>query len=303
MRIQNQIDLRFSIAYIENGKKHGTAFLLSSDGYFLTCNHVVEDTNKIDFFLPNEKGEFKIHCEVTKIDSWEEREGDFCLLKIISDLPNNLNPINFYSSEYGLDDEIKTFGFPESKKVNGQHGIGKVIDNTLRSDTEISFPIIQIEESNSITCGFSGAPIFSKKLNGIIGIINSGVINLKENRQTGTTFGIPIEYIFEKINRYITIKLEIPENYLVNTTIQPQLIEIIKQTNLHYDQKFLMTELEGVYKARQGWLDKKLFFEKKLSVAFDTSQQYNLLIQVKEIEERIEDYTNQITRLLTQIQR
>jgi len=90
---------------------------------------------------------------------------------------------------------------------------------------------------------------------------------------------------------------------IINTEngIQKQIGEIIEQTKQKFDKKYLVLELEGAYNARQGWLNKKIFFENKLPSISDTNQQFSLYYQIAEINKNIEFYNNQISGSLSQI--
>lgn len=83
--------------------------------------------------------------------------------------------------------------------------------------------------------------------------------------------------------------------------IQTQIVEIIKEEKRRYEDSFLATELEGAYKSRQAWLDKKIFFENKLPIISDVNQQFNLYSEISVINEKIAFYNTQISNLLTPI--
>lgn len=102
---------------------------------------------------------------------------------------------------------------------------------------------------------------------------------------------LKVEKLLEK--QFSDIKQEI--------LIQKQINEIIINAKLNYEEQFIVTQLEGAYNARQGWLDKKLFFEQKLPSITDINQQFSFYKQISEINEKIEQYNNQISSFLIQI--
>jgi len=80
--------------------------------------------------------------------------------------------------------------------------------------------------------------------------------------------------------------------------IQSQIVEIIQKKKNNYEEKLLVLELEGAYEAREGWLKKKMFFEKKLIDTYDVEQQFTLYNQIEEINKQMELYNNRISGLL-----
>lgn len=82
--------------------------------------------------------------------------------------------------------------------------------------------------------------------------------------------------------------------------IQNQLTAIIEKTKLKHDEEFLIEELEAAFKIRKVWFEKKLFFEKKLVLVSDANQEFSLYAHIAEINEKIENYNNQISELLIQ---
>jgi len=80
--------------------------------------------------------------------------------------------------------------------------------------------------------------------------------------------------------------------------IQNNLNGIIVKTKEDYQNQYLATELEGIQTVRQSWLRKKMFLESRLPSISDVNQQYSLYMEIKDINEKIEFYNNQISQLL-----
>jgi hypothetical protein len=83
--------------------------------------------------------------------------------------------------------------------------------------------------------------------------------------------------------------------------IQNDIARIISKVKASYTDKFLLSEIEGAAIIRQAWLEKKMFFEKKLPAISDPDQQFSIYTQIKEINEKISFYNNQISNSLIQI--
>lgn len=83
--------------------------------------------------------------------------------------------------------------------------------------------------------------------------------------------------------------------------IQNDIAKIISKAKVNHEEKFLISEIEGAAATRQAWLEKKMFFEKKLPAISDLNQQFSIYIQIEEINEKISFYNNQISNSLIQI--
>lgn len=83
--------------------------------------------------------------------------------------------------------------------------------------------------------------------------------------------------------------------------IQNDIAKIISKVKASHNEKYLISEIEGATVTRQAWLEKKMFFEKKLPGISDPNQQFSIYTQIEEINEKISFYNNQISNSLIQI--
>ena len=236
------IDLRLSIVRIECDNQRGTGFLVSQEGHVITCAHVINNVRNAQLFLCDEKGSFSHEYRASEIYYCEENQGDFCLLKIQGKLPYHSTVLPLYYPSQSAGHRFLTYGFPDSNPLQGLEGKGILQNCDLRS--EANFPIIQLEESNSINQGFSGSLIFDVQIGGIVGLIRSGVVDTKNQRQLNTSFGIPIHFIAEKCSEEYTLNIkepnqviELPKGF---TYLKPPKIEKVSPAKIKY-QDFLQS--------------------------------------------------------------
>jgi hypothetical protein len=84
----------------------GTGFLVSSAGYVLTNNHVIEGEGRVEIRLPGTKD--TVPAQVVATD--EDR--DMALLKVTFPDPAKFNPVAVGTEEIGRGSEVAAFGFP-----------------------------------------------------------------------------------------------------------------------------------------------------------------------------------------------
>lgn len=193
-------NLKFSIVRVECEGKLGVGFLISENGHLLTCAHNVPNLRKVRLFLCDERGRFSLAYEGRELHFSAKPEGDICLLqlKLKTKLPDHLQPLKLYSSIDSATHKAISYGFPSTKPLQGLEGTGVIQSIEILSEQESNYSLIQLGESNSITKGFSGGPLFDLELGGVVGMISQGIIDKKNIRQLGVSFAIPIDFIRER---------------------------------------------------------------------------------------------------------
>lgn len=134
--------------------KTGSGVLLSSDGYILTNNHVVEDARKVDVLLPNDKKTYK--AEVIGTDPLS----DLAVIKI--------NGQDFPTAQFGDPSRLRVGDWVIALgNALGLEG-GPTVTLGIVSNLERSFPVGEIGESAyydviqtdaDINRGNSGGPL------------------------------------------------------------------------------------------------------------------------------------------------
>lgn len=199
----------------------GTGFVLTDDGFVVTCAHVVDSAGS----GPGDTVRFVFHCTgeeaVAIVDPvyWRDPQAeDVAILRLETHLPNSVTPLPLGNSTNATGQTFHTFGFPEAKPVEGMVGKCEVVGWT----TESGFPVLQLRSSET-TLGFSGAPIWDNQQHVVIGMFVSIVRPDSNERMSETAFVIPIE----------TLRKVCPE--LLLTDICPYRgLEVFEADHLHY---------------------------------------------------------------------
>lgn len=186
-----------SIVRIKNsaGEIWGAGFVISPE-HILTCAHVVAQA------LPNvdRSQELQPSGEITfdfltKINDdrqavvmhWSPEKtdlsGDLAVLRFSGGLPEEVEVARL-SEEVEIEgDSFKTFGFPVNQAL-GVQSFGKITTNQ-------GLPRLQLEFSEAIydvERGFSGAPIYDKDLDAIVGMVTGRPVNTDKR----AAFGLPV---------------------------------------------------------------------------------------------------------------
>jgi S1-C subfamily serine protease len=179
MGAETMSDLKSGIVSIKRsgGEPQGAGFVVTDKTgrhLIVTCSHVVQkcehqDKGKIPDaievkFLVN--GKVRPAHVVQKY--WLNcREGDVAVLSLKGSLPAEAQALPLGSSEGTENHEVSCFGFPELE-VEALIGSGKVIGKTK---DDYGQQILQLE-SQSITLGFSGAPLWDPRRGRVIGMVS-----------------------------------------------------------------------------------------------------------------------------------
>lgn len=216
-----RLDFKVSTVYILdpdclldiNKRTVGTGFVVSSDGLIATCAHVAsqalsdERVHLIFFNLSIPKEEREIRTSRLEPAYFRDAEAeDLALLRLEGPLPREVIPLPLGRSFNTQGQSFLSFGFPASRPEDGLLGECKVLG--MVSDANL--PLLQIS-SNQVSKGFSGAPVWSEKLQAVIGMITSIVGTRKvkiastdillpfdpSGRQTDTAFATPVESLLK----------------------------------------------------------------------------------------------------------
>lgn len=169
--ITEEEDIRNPIGNIprksESVASQGTGFLLHSDGYILTNQHVINGAKKITVSGINGEYSLKVNADLIAIDY----QNDLALLKINSSL------ITFPEPPYSLvkskeniqGTSIFALGYP-IKEIMGDEI--KVTDGIINSTSGYKGSIAQFQFSAAIQPGNSGGPLLNDK-GQVIGIVTA----------------------------------------------------------------------------------------------------------------------------------
>ncbi len=165
----------------------GSGFIISSDGYILTNNHVVEDAEEIVVALSDRR-----EREAELIGS--DPASDLALLKIdAEDLPT----VELGNSEQlRVGEWVVAIGSPFGFELSVTAGIVSAKGRSLPDENGNYVPFIQTDVA--INPGNSGGPLFD--LNGKVVGINSQIFT-RSGGFMGLSFAIPIDVAMEVVEQ------------------------------------------------------------------------------------------------------
>lgn len=188
------IDFRRAVVRIlgSNGVT-GTGFLVSQDSLIATCTHVADGKLKLFFFPFDDPASER---QATVKYCAQATAEDVCILQVTpvdhSALPDGVFPLPLGTSADLRRKILDTYGFPESKKIEGLPGKCEVIGET-KEDGSTVYSIV----SEQVSFGFSGAPVWDEERQATVGLILSIVPADVDQagRQRNTAFFRPIELL------------------------------------------------------------------------------------------------------------
>lgn len=200
----------------KNVKSTGTAFFISSDGYLVTNNHVIDNASNISVDYKSNTYQAKL------IDA--DKENDIALLKIDIDSAPALN-LNTISAKKGID--ICALGYP---LINMQ---GKELKATFGHVNSLSGfkgdpRFMQID--SPIQPGNSGGPIVDSK-GRVVGIVTAKLNQLATYKATGSfsqnvNYALKISYALPLIKKN-NINIELRGSQILSNS---KLVELISKS-------------------------------------------------------------------------
>ena len=163
----------------------GSGFIISSDGYILTNNHVVKNADEIVVRLSNRQ-------EYTAQLVGADPRSDLALLHVDAD---NLPTVKIgSSSSLKVGEWVLAIGSPYGFDHSVTAGIVSAIGRSLPSDNYVPF----IQTDVAINPGNSGGPLFN--LQGEVVGINSQIYS-RTGGFMGLSFAIPIDMAMESVEQ------------------------------------------------------------------------------------------------------
>jgi serine protease Do len=165
----------------------GSGFIISSDGYILTNNHVVEGADEIIVALSDRR---EREAELIGADPLS----DLALLKIDAE---NLPTVEIGSSEeLKVGEWVVAIGSPFGFELSVTQGIVSAKGRSLPYERDNYVPFIQTDVA--INPGNSGGPLFN--LDGDVVGINSQIFT-RSGGYMGLSFAIPIDVAMEVVQQ------------------------------------------------------------------------------------------------------
>lgn len=163
---EENIDFPINKASLESSKKEGqaTCFLISSEGYFVTNFHCIENSKEI--YVKGIDGDFSTKYGATLIAS--DPSNDLALLKITNKNVKFNSPVfGFRSSGVSQAEKIYALGYPKATSMGQEM---KITDGIISSKSGVHGDISKFQISAAVNPGNSGGPLIDENGN-VVGVI------------------------------------------------------------------------------------------------------------------------------------
>tara|TARA_B110000046_G_C13012649_1_gene407368 strand:+ start:2348 stop:3043 length:696 start_codon:yes stop_codon:yes gene_type:complete len=190
---------------------HGTAFLISEDGFFLTSKHLVEGKDIVD--LQQKELGLTFEAEVIFSDSLL----DFAILKSSIKTALNFEAVPFELADKApeLGEVVFTLGYTKRDIVYTQGAVS--------SETGFESDSVYYEVSLPSNAGHNGVPLFNEKGN-LIGIITAHLSD-----KQAVTYILKHGYIQDKLDRLSdSLEIDLSTNYSKRNTSTKRLIKLYR---------------------------------------------------------------------------
>ena len=154
----------------------GTAFVVSADGYLVTCNHVVHRATDVKATI----GGKSMPCEVVAVDA----SHDLALLHVAR---KDLSPLPLADSDrVELAEEVRAAGFPLSDMLGSDLKITR--GSIAGISSKHGGKTFQIDAS--VNPGNSGGPLLDGR-GAVVGVVNAQLVGFQISK---VGFAVPINY-------------------------------------------------------------------------------------------------------------
>lgn len=190
---------------IERTGSTGTGFLITEDGYAITCAHVVENADEIyatiingDGYTSGEHDGFEVYDAGDGKVVYCNKELDIAILKMEHSNVQFL-PIEQRNILPELGEEVVVFGYPLGYEMpqsiffgpNISFYRGYVSSNQVKNGNSITFLDIDVKSGNS------GSPVISAKTGKVIGIMSGIKVGGRLALNEKMPYMIPIQHFLQ----------------------------------------------------------------------------------------------------------
>lgn len=186
-----------AILFVKTDKGAGTAFLVSPDGYAITCNHVIEGATEITARLrilgrPGGSDSF-YKCEVVNT----KKDYDIALIKLLDGTDFPYLKLADCNRKIIKGEEFLLSGYPfgdhTAKDLTTFYG--SIASSELQKD---DYGYIRFNIDCQAKCGDSGAPIIATSDGCVIGILLGSITNSSGKLIEEINHMRPIKYFWEE---------------------------------------------------------------------------------------------------------
>lgn len=186
-----------AILFVKTDKGAGTAFLVSPDGYAITCNHVIEGATEITARLrilgrPGGSDSF-YKCEVVNT----KKDYDIALIKLLDGTDFPYLKLADCNRKIIKGEEFLLSGYPFGDRTAKDLTTfyGSIASSELQKD---DYGYIRFNIDCQAKCGDSGAPIIATSDGCVIGILLGSITNSSEQLVEEINHMRPIKYFWEE---------------------------------------------------------------------------------------------------------
>ena len=213
---------------------HGTGFLISQDGYLLTCAHVVGDAKEATIWIAGSRYEADV--------LGTEKEKDIAVLKLRKTLDVTIATVNFRSEKrYSIGEDVSTIGFPISSLLGNSARFSK---GSLSATSGIRDDPNQLQVSAEVQPGSSGGPLFDKQ-GVVLGMIDQTLNPWKVAQQTGGALPQNINFAIKGDVVLDYLKTNHSDVYARISFDKPRSVEEVNKAVVKVRSGILSPELEG----------------------------------------------------------
>ncbi|MFD7136917.1 trypsin-like peptidase domain-containing protein [Streptomyces sp. NPDC059894] len=179
-----------------DGSVFGTGFLTGprSDEVLLTCAHVVAQAgygpgSRLRVEFPQIAGRPRAEGTVLP-EAWTDPQGQDIAVIRLDELPPSATLLAVGAADNCAGHWVSSIGFPENGEDVGSPGraqAGRVLPGAA------GYPVLHLNEANSITVGFSGAPLVDDRTGLVIGMVRSITPSDVYGRGLATAQAVPTE--------------------------------------------------------------------------------------------------------------
>lgn len=196
------------------GKRSGSGFLLSKDGYIVTNYHVIENTKKVTVRGVNSNKNSSLSVKVIYTDTIN----DMALLQLEDKISIESPVYKIRNTTCDVGESIYVLGYPLTTSMGEDI---KLTDGLISSQNGFKGDTVSYQISAPVQPGNSGAPLFDKDGN-IIGIVNA-----KLRGAENATYAIKVKHLMQAIDR-AGVKLVISSNNSLAGKTLPQQVKAIQ---------------------------------------------------------------------------
>jgi len=194
---------------------NGSGFFISTSGYIVTNNHVIEDANEIEVEYQYKNKRYIYKVEIVKKDP----SNDLAILRIIDPSFKSLSfiPYNLKTRSSDIGANVFALGYP--KALSGMGKDIKFTDGRISSKTGFNGDIRVYQTTTPIQGGNSGGPLFD--FNGNLIGINSAKLVAEDVE--GVSYSIKASYL-NNLMDVLPETISVPSNTsLSNKSLEEQI--------------------------------------------------------------------------------